>query len=199
MREAVVEPELGAAADDVGLAERDERRVNPEARALDAVAGAEVRDTLEGGDELGPAVGIAGVVERVDADHDVVRAEHFGPSHRERQEDRVARRHVGGRDRLRVEVASARDVEVRGERRSADRPKVEIHLEMPLDAERARDRARRVDLARVPLAVVDRQREQREALALGDRRGGVRIESPAQEDDGAHARSVRRPACQDAR
>ena len=56
---------------------------------------------------------------------------------------------------------------------------------MPLDAERARDRARRLDLARVALAVMDREREQREPLPLGDRGGGVRIETAAQEDDGA--------------
>ena len=57
---------------------------------------------------------------------------------------------------------------------------------MPLDAERARDRARRLDLARVALTVVDGQRVQREALRLGDRGGGVGIEAAAQQDDRSH-------------
>ena len=39
--------------------------------ALDAGAGGEVRHVLVGGDVLGAAVGVAGVVERVDADEDV--------------------------------------------------------------------------------------------------------------------------------
>ena len=67
-------------------------------RALDAGLGGEVRHPLEGVDVLGAAVGIAAVVERVDADEDVARAEHLGPREREREEDRVARRHVGDRD-----------------------------------------------------------------------------------------------------
>ena len=58
---------------------------------------------------------------------------------------------------------------------------------------------------RVPLAVADGQRVQREALALRDRRGGVGIEAPAQEHDGIGASvrsviivppaSVRHPPC----
>src|SRR2546428_1862737 len=59
VREAVVESELEAAANDVGLAECDERRVHAKPRAFDAGARAEIRDPLERGDELGPAVGIA--------------------------------------------------------------------------------------------------------------------------------------------
>jgi hypothetical protein len=55
-----------------------------------------------------------------------------------------------------------------------------------LDAKRARDGARRLDLARVALAVVDGQREQREALRLRDRGGGVRVQTAAQQDYRSH-------------
>src|SRR4029077_2990076 len=58
VREPVVEAELGSAADDVGLAERDQGRVHAEPRAFDAGAGAEVRKPLESGDEFRPAIGI---------------------------------------------------------------------------------------------------------------------------------------------
>src|SRR5882672_2339352 len=94
VREPVVETELDAAADDVRFAEGDERRVHTESRAFDAVARRHGRQMLERGEELRPAVGIAGVVERVHADEEVVRAEDLGPAKRERQEDRVARGHI---------------------------------------------------------------------------------------------------------
>ena len=62
---------------------------------------------------------------------------------RQREEDRVARRDVGRRNAGRVEVAVARHGGVRGQRRAADGAQIDRELEVPLDAERARDRARR--------------------------------------------------------
>ena len=59
-------------------------------------------------------------------------------------------------------------------------PQVEGHLEPFADPERLRDPAGSLDLARVPLAIADRQRAQREPLALRDRGGGVGVESAAQ-------------------
>ena len=79
---------------------------------------------LERRDVLGPAVGIARVVERVHADEDVAAREHLGPRQRERQEDRVARRHVCDRDFRAVgrDVAVLRHV--RASLVSADPPNV---------------------------------------------------------------------------
>ena len=79
-----------------------------------------------------------------------------------------------------------RDRVARRERRPADRTQIDRELEMPLDAERARDVARRLELARVPLAVADCQREEREALRLRDRSGGVGIQATAQQEYCAH-------------
>src|SRR4051812_10233921 len=87
VRETVIEAEPVAVADDLGFAHRDERRVDAEAAALDAGAGAEIGDTLEGGDEFGSAVGVAGIIERIDADDDVARVERLGPAERQRQKD----------------------------------------------------------------------------------------------------------------
>ena len=112
-------------------------------RAFDAGARRHRRQRLERGDELGPAVGIAGVVERVHADDDIVRAEHFGPAERQRQEDGVARRHVGRRDVGRGQVAVARHRNVGRQRRAADRAQIERQLEVRRDAERRRDAPRR--------------------------------------------------------
>jgi hypothetical protein len=93
------------------------------------------RQLLERADEFGPAVGIAGVVERVDADEDVRRAEHLGPSHGDGQEDRVAGRHVGARDDARIDRLILRHVDLlRRQRRSADARQVEVDLEVAFRA-----------------------------------------------------------------
>src|SRR5438270_7578741 len=57
VRERVIEPELDAAADDVSLGHRDERRVHTKPGAFDAGSRREVGQPLEGAHELGPAVG----------------------------------------------------------------------------------------------------------------------------------------------
>src|SRR5262245_20289594 len=60
--QAVVDAELEAGADDVGLGHAQQRRVDAEmAAALDARLGRQVREPLELGEILRPAVGIAGV------------------------------------------------------------------------------------------------------------------------------------------
>ena len=73
-------------------------------------------------DELRPAIRIAGIVQRVHADDDVGCADDFGPAERKREHDRVPRRHVGGRNPGRSEIAIARDSVVRRQRRAADCP-----------------------------------------------------------------------------
>src|SRR5262249_2538753 len=52
--QAVVEAERDTPAHDVRLGHRDERRVHPHAVPLDAGAGAQVGDLLEGGNEFRP-------------------------------------------------------------------------------------------------------------------------------------------------
>src|SRR5207237_4122246 len=77
----VGDAKLRAAADDVGLAQRDEWSVHAVPRpALDCGRSGEVGERLERADELRTAVGISGVVDRVDADVDVARSEHFRES-----------------------------------------------------------------------------------------------------------------------
>ena len=131
-REAVVEAQRQPQPDDVGLRQRHQRRVHRQRAAFDAGARGHPGQLLEGMDELRPAIGIAGVVERVDADEDVGRAQHFGPAQGHRQEDGVARGNVGGGNVGRVHVAILGDGHVaRRQRRAADRGEVEIEHEVP--------------------------------------------------------------------
>ena len=127
--------------------------------------------------------GIAGIVERVDADDDVARVEHFGPAERERQEHRVARRHVGRGNLRGIDRPILRHRQIARQRRAAERGQVHGDLDVAGDAERPRDRARRLDLARVPLAVRDGERVQAEPFGPRDGRGRVGIQPAAQQND----------------
>ena len=72
-------------------------RVRPSTPAL----GRQVRHAFVGLDELRAAVRIARVIQRVHADEDVRAFQHLGPGQREREENGVARRHIGDRNAVR--------------------------------------------------------------------------------------------------
>ena len=74
MAESGIEAKPQRLAGDIGLAHLLERRVDSESVALDTGLGGKVSEPLEFLDELRPAVGVARIVERVDADEDVARA-----------------------------------------------------------------------------------------------------------------------------
>ena len=155
--------------------------------------GAEARHGLEGGEELGAAVGIAGVVERVHAGEQIARAEHLGPGERVAEEERVARRHVGDRDVAAHGVDGAilghRDVA----RVSAEPPiqrRSTVGDAMLDGAERARHARRRVELDGVALAVAERQRVAGEAVG--------RAPSPAPSPSRARRRAAPPPVSCDA-
>jgi hypothetical protein len=160
--------------------------VNPERLSVHTPRRGERRETLEGGDVFGTAIGIAGVVERVDPDEDVVGTERLRPAERERQEDRIARRDVGGGDIPGIRPPGEAILwyrDVRGERGAADGREVDRDFEMPLHAEPRRDGPRRLELAGMALPVPDGQCMKPEAFFEGDRGGRVGVETAAQEDD----------------
>ncbi len=155
-RERVIDAELDAAADDLRLRERHERRVDRDRRTLHAALRRQPRERLERRDELGTTIRIARIVDRVHADDDPIGFEHLGPREREREEHRVARRHVGRRY-SRAAVLRHFDRRIR-ERRAA-----ELADRQPQDAvlhraERPRDLRGGGKLRTVPLPVVERER-----------------------------------------
>src|SRR5687767_6242648 len=83
--EAVIETERDAALDDLRFRHRYERRLDAKLAALDARFRRELRGAFERFDVLGPAIWIARIIERVHADEDVIRADHFCPRERDRQ------------------------------------------------------------------------------------------------------------------
>ena len=119
--------------------------------------------------------------------NEVARAKHLRPAERKRQEDRVARRDVGRGNLVRIDRPVLGHRLGGRQRGAAERGQVDVELDVPRDAERRRHGARRLQLARVPLTVADRQREEAEAVRPRDRRGRVGIEAAAEQDDGDRA------------
>ena len=112
---------------------------------------------------------------------------------REREEDRVPRRDVGRRDVRRVERTVLRDRAVADQRRAAECRKVHVELDVPGHAKIAGHIARRLDLARMDLAVSDRERVELVALGPRHRARGVGVEPAAQQQNRSSAyHSVRR-------
>ena len=99
--EGVGDAEAEPFADDLGFGHLDEGSVDVEgvfARAFDAGFGGEVGDLLKGVDEGGAAIGVAGVVDGVDADEEVEGVAGFGEGEGEAEEDGVPGGDIGDRD-----------------------------------------------------------------------------------------------------
>ena len=159
-----------------------ERGVDAEGVALDPGLGGEVRHRLEGGDELRPAVGIARIIERVDADEQVARAGRLRPAEAEREEDGVAGGDIGDRDLI-LGHALLRHGDVVGERRAAEAREIERQHDMALGAHRRRDSRRRLQLDAVALVVVDGEREQPVARLAREAGNDHRIHASRDEYD----------------
>src|SRR5215471_17876377 len=170
-----VHPELVGAGHDLSLAQGDERGVDAEAAlAFHAGLRGEIRQALEGLNELRTAIGIARVVEGVDADEDVLCLLHLGPPEGMGEEDGVARGNLG-------------DGDVGGERGAADGAEIETQGEVRAGAEGRGHLPRRLELAHVALAIVERQRAALVALGEGDGESGRGIEATREQHDGARS------------
>jgi hypothetical protein len=174
------------------LVQVQQRASEGDRAALDAGAGGEVGELLEGGDELGAAVGVAGVVEGVDAEPDLARAEGLGPAERVGEEQGVAGGDVGAGDRAprRGRRPAGRRARCRAPARSRWRPAADVGEVDDLvgaGAEAAGLAAGALELDLVALAVAEAQRVGLAVLGGGEREDGGRVEAAAEEDDGAGA------------
>ena len=180
--QAVIEAQRQTAADDLRLRQRDQRSTNVKAAAVDARFRGQSRHPLERLDVLGPAVWIAGVVQRIDADEEVAGAQHFSPRQRQRQEHRIARGHVRGWN----DAGVAAPLGISPSPTSADPPTDPRSTDssMRLHAERLCHPPRRQNLLRVPLAVLHGERVQLEPKFPRDGRGRKGVQASAQQHDG---------------
>ena len=153
---------------------------------LDAGLGRHVRHAFESLEELGTAIGIAGIIEGIHADEDIGGIEHFGPREREGKKNRVARGDVGNRNLARhfVRGTPLGDFHVTGKRGTAEHAQVELRRAMSGYADRFRHSPGGLEFDAMPLAVIERERVELEALAPGEREASGRIEPAAEQTDG---------------
>lgn len=153
----VVHAEPQSLANDLGLRQGDEGGVNLEVRSLDAGFGRERRESLEGLNELRPAIRIPGVIHRIHSDEDVPGSDGLRVGERKGEEDGVPRRDVGYGDGS-ADVRHARglgNVKVIGERRTPERPEIDRLKHLPRHPHGGRDASGGLRLDFVALAVTE--------------------------------------------
>src|SRR5688572_2739881 len=172
MSQSKVDAKRLAELDDTALAQLDERCMNLQThRSFDTGTRREVGHALEGFDIFLPAIRISRIIDRIYADKDVGRVQHFGPRQRVGKEYRVARWNVGNRDACRHCLCRAVlwDVDIRGERAAADAAQIDGERYVAGGAQVLRDAIGRLEFKPVPLTIVKRQRIALEAVAAGHR------------------------------
>ena len=127
--------------------------------------------------------GIPRVVERVDPKRYRPGVKHLGPAHGEREENRVPGRDVGRRDVCLVELTVLWDRAGADQGGPAKCRKVDVEFDMPGHAKIAGNVARRLDLARMYLAVSNRERVQLVSLGPHHRARGIGVEPAAEQTE----------------
>src|SRR5271167_4442932 len=92
---AEIHAQTDAGADYFGLGHVEQRCLDFEARAFHARFGRQLRQTFESFYECRAAVRISGVINGIDAHEDILGMEHLGPPERQREQQRIAGRHIG--------------------------------------------------------------------------------------------------------
>ncbi len=196
--EVVRDVEVQALADDLRFRGVHQRCVDMERifiMGIDACSGAEIGEFFKGGDEFGAAVGVAGVVNRVDAEEDVEGVGGFGEGECEAEEDGVSRGDVGDGDGGSVGIGLAEmvfgDGDVGGEGGASEGAQIDFHCDVPGDAIVFREGGGGGDFLLVALAVIEAERVAGVAGFDGDAEGCGGVESAGEEDDGIFWRHYR--------
>src|SRR3954454_14457574 len=95
VRECKINPEFRRLVNDGGFAHRDQRSVHAKLRPFRPGLGCKCGQLFKRGDEFGPTIGRAAVVDCVYADENVAHVEHLRPGERVAEKNRIARRNVG--------------------------------------------------------------------------------------------------------
>src|SRR5258708_847243 len=146
----------------------DERRVNMHMRAsLYAGLGGQIRHALKRIDEFRAAIRIAGVIDCINADEDVRTRKDFRPSQRERKKNGVSRGHI--RDWDAIGHTGFRNVDITGQRRSAEQSQVNGDDQMSCCAVAGCNFGSSLQFNTMPLAVIKTERVTLEALTTRKR------------------------------
>ena len=163
--------------DDVRLGQGDERRVDVEARPLDAGARREVRQRLERRHELGAAVRVTGIVQRVHANEYVICRHGLGVGKSKGQENRVSSRHVSDGNPISQIVFG--NLDVCGQRGSSELTKIQSKNLMFFRAHGCGKLLGSLELDSMALPVIKGEAVAIKPARSGDGEYGSRIKSAA--------------------
>ncbi len=186
MGEGVIDAEGGTGSDDLGFGHVHQWGMDLKGVGFDADFGGEVGGLGEGGNELGAAIGVSGIVDGVDAEEKIGGAECFGIGQCDREEHQVAGGDIGdgdiGHGRF-VAVFGDLGVVV-GEGRSAEGADVEREGSMRGRAEVVGDLGGGIEFVAMALAIVKGDGVAGVVLVASDGQDGGAVESAGEEDDG---------------
>ena len=150
--------------------------MNAQMVSFDPRLGRQIGHGFKGGDVFGAAIRIAGIVDRIHADEDVLATQDLGPGKGQRQHDGVAGRHVGNGN-ARLDTVGGHGDRGIGQGRAAKLGDAEIDHPMFARAERLNHAFGGFQLGVVALAVIKRQTVRFKALRAGDGETGGGIEA----------------------
>ena len=143
----------------------------------------EVGHRFVGGDEFGAAVGVAAVVERVNADEKIGAFEHFGPRQSIGKKDGVAGRDVGDWDFI-FGARLVRHVKIHvGQRGAAEGGEIDIDRAVLRHALRGSDLLSTVQFDHVALAIAEREGIAFKPVGVGNGQRGGGVQSATQQHD----------------
>ncbi len=155
--------------------------MDPHAAAIIANLGGDPGQILKSADELRPAVGVAGIIKRIDTDKQVPGPGGFSPGKCERQKYKIACRDIGHRDICPYTVLG--HVNVSCQCRSAELAQIERQNHVPFDSEGLCDLPRCINLNPMALVVIYGQCKNAKTLFMRKSRTDHRIEAARKQDN----------------
>ncbi len=181
-REAVVHASLQSFLNDLHLGEVDQGGMNRHLRPFDPSFRGDLGEPFEGFDKLGTAVGVPGIVHRVDADVNLRRSRHLGISEGHTEHHGVAGGDVGDGNPFGERIL--RDVDIGGESAASKLVQGNRELSLTRRAESFGDPFGALEFVVMPLPIRDGETVTLHTPILGHREDGGGIEASAQQHHG---------------
>ena len=177
-------PQAQRLLDDLGFAPLHQGRPELGAMALSAGLAGQVRQGLEGTEVIRAAVRVAGVIDRIDPEHQPFGAAGLRQAEADADEHRVAPRDIGAGDHpvLHPRVGNLHG----GVRQGGATPGRQVDADAVVfgQAQGLRDRGGGLEFAPMALAVVKGEADDAVALRLGEGGGGGGIQPSGEQGDG---------------
>ena len=181
----VVDSQADTLSNDVSLGQRNQWRMNGQVLAFYTGFGGQVRHVLKGSNELGTAIRIPAVVDRIHTDKQIIGTDRFRQTQCDLQKDRVASRNIRHGDAVRhfgfIPIVRHRNIV--GQRRAAKDICIDPANDVFDNLHRFADVVGSFKFEMVPLSVVEGNGMDREALCAGDCQRGRGVQATTDKYD----------------